>query len=363
MRLTDAMRLLLTTDAVGGAWTFALALTESLRPRGVSIALACMGPRPSAVQREAARFAGVTELRECDFRLEWMEDPWADVDAAGEWLLAMASDVGPDAVHVNGFAQAALDWPVPVVLGVHSCVQSWWRAVHGVPAPAAWGEYRRRVRSALDAAELVVFPTASFRRAVQAEHGPVANGRVIHNGARGVQRHAGKEPLVLAAGRFDDAGKNLSVLEAVASQITWPLAVAGRATDRVTQCQSLGYVESAAIRDWQARASIAIHPARYEPFGYVPLEAALAGCALVLSDIPTLRELWDGAALFARPDDAEGLARAVQRLIDQPDARAEVSARAGERARQYSLDAMGESYLAAYRSVIAARAGEVTCAS
>ena len=363
MRPTDAMKLLLTTDAVGGAWTFAIALAESLRPRGVSVALACMGPRPSAAQREAARFAGVTALRESDFRLEWMEDPWTDVDAAGEWLLAIARELGPDVVHVNGFAHSALDWQVPVVLGVHSCVPSWWRAVHGVPAPAEWDEYRRRVRSALNAAATVVFPTASFRRAVELEHGPVDDGRMIHNGARGVRRGPGKESLVLAAGRFDDAGKNLSVLERVAAGIKWPLVAAGRAPSGGAGFQSLGHLERDALHGWQARASIMIHPARYEPFGYVPLEAALAGCALVLSDIPTLRELWDGVALFVDPDDADGFARAVQQLIDQPDARSELSARASERARRYSLDAMGESYLAAYSDVIAARAAEVTCAS
>ncbi len=31
-------------------------------------------------------------------------------------------------------------------------------------------------------------------------------------------------------------------------------------------------------------------PARYEPFGLSVLEAALSGCALVLGDIPSLRE-------------------------------------------------------------------------
>ena len=38
--------------------------------------------------------------------------------------------------------------------------------------------------------------------------------------------------------------------------------------------------------------------ARYEPFGLAVLEAAQAGMRLVLSDIPSFRELWDGAATF-----------------------------------------------------------------
>ena len=43
---------------------------------------------------------------------------------------------------------------------------------------------------------------------------------------------------------------------------------------------------------------IFVSVSRYEPFGLAVLEAAHAGCALVLSDIPTFRELWQGAASF-----------------------------------------------------------------
>ena len=45
-------------------------------------------------------------------------------------------------------------------------------------------------------------------------------------------------------------------------------------------------------------ASIFLHPAFYEPCGLSVLEAARCRCCLVLSDIPSLRELWEGAAIF-----------------------------------------------------------------
>ena len=69
------------------------------------------------------------------FALEWMKDPWADVDRAGAWLLALESQLHPDVVHLNGFCHAALPWRAPVVTVAHSCVCSWWRSVHGVQAP------------------------------------------------------------------------------------------------------------------------------------------------------------------------------------------------------------------------------------
>jgi glycogen(starch) synthase len=93
------------------------------------------------------------------------------------------------------------------------------------------------------------------------------------------------------------------------------------------------------------------HPARYEPFGLVALEAALAGCALALGDIPTLRELWDGAALFVTPGDPDSLAQAIDRLIADSRLRRQLAAAALARAAAYDADAMARDYLDLYAHV------------
>jgi glycosyltransferase involved in cell wall biosynthesis len=77
----------------------------------------------------------------------------------------------------------------------------------------------------------------------------------------------------------------------------------------------------AAARILLARASIYVHPARYEPFGLAILDAALAGCALVLGDIPSLRELWHDAAIFVPTEDAARLSRELTALIENGDRR------------------------------------------
>ncbi len=84
----------------------------------------------------------------------------------------------------------------------------------------------------------------------------------------------------------------------------------------------------------QARADSSVFAscARYEPFGLAVLEAAQAGMALVLSDIPSLREIWDGAAMFADPRDAAGFAAALRVALDDP---APWAARAGRRATRF----------------------------
>src|SRR5215208_3297006 len=98
------MHVLLTTDTVGGVWTYALDLARSLAPHGVSVELASMGAALTGSQRrEASDLPNVT-LHESRFKLEWMQDPWEDVARAGEWLLGLEARTNPDVVHLNGYA-------------------------------------------------------------------------------------------------------------------------------------------------------------------------------------------------------------------------------------------------------------------
>jgi glycosyltransferase involved in cell wall biosynthesis len=85
------------------------------------------------------------------------------------------------------------------------------------------------------------------------------------------------------------------------------------------------------------------------------LEAAQAGCAIVLSDIPTFRELWDDAALFVDPQDEDGATDAFARLLaDQPE-RDRLGRAAQERAGRYTLARMVDDMANAYRDVLAGR--------
>ena len=107
-------------------------------------------------------------------------------------------------------------------------------------------------------------------------------------------------------------------------------------------------LNGAQLQRWIAHASIYAQPSRCEPYGLGIMEAAAAGCALVLGDVACLRELWDGAALFVDPDDADELAHALTGLIDDPLRRANFGVRARLRARRYTSAAMAEGYAALY---------------
>jgi glycosyltransferase involved in cell wall biosynthesis len=120
---------------------------------------------------------------------------------------------------------------------------------------------------------------------------------------------------------------------------------------RPGQAHLLDRLDAEALARWMGRAAIFAHPARYEPFGLAVLEAALCGCALVLGDVESLRELWDGAALFVPPGDDAALAGALRALCADERGRAVFAAAGRARALRLSAARMTEAYLALYRSL------------
>jgi glycosyltransferase involved in cell wall biosynthesis len=352
-------RVLLTADPIGGVWPFALELARALSRSGIEVVLAVLGGRLGSGQRRDAAAAGVAQLREGPWRLEWMPDPWSDVEAAAEWLLQVERDTAPDVVHLNQLTFGALPWQAPAVVTVHSCVLSWWRAVHGCDAPAEWSRYRDTVTASLRAATLVLAPSRAMLSVAEGLYGPLGATRVIPN-ARDPQQFAPgrKADLILAAGRCWDEAKNLATLSRIAASLPWPVYLAGdvRHPDGTLRPPSdvrlLGQVAPRQMAWWLGRAAVFAHPARYEPFGLAPLEAALSGCALVLGDIQSLRELWQDVALFVPPCDGEQLRRTLRRLAFDADIRERLGTMARRRALQFSPDRFGSAHRDAYRQAL-----------
>ncbi|HUR84020.1 MAG TPA: glycosyltransferase family 4 protein, partial [Solirubrobacteraceae bacterium] len=269
-----------------------------------------------------------------------------DVEASGRRLLALAEEARVDLVHLNGFSHGALPWRVPVVVAAHSCVLSWHAAVRNAPAGPEWDRYRAAVSAGLRGADAVVAPTAAMRASLRRHYDYDLRCRVIPNGVSPHPADIGpRARLVLAAGRLRDEAKGLDALDRAAAQIEWPVAVAGDAGDRgARHAHLLGVLPRDELRGRMGQAAIFAHPAHYEPFGLVVLEAALAGCALVLGDIPTLRELWDGCALFVPPGDADALAEACGAIIAEPRLRRALCERAVYTAGCFTAARMAGKY-------------------
>jgi glycogen synthase len=352
------LRVLMTADTVGGVFSYACDLIDALRPHGVHVSLATMGaPLRSSQARALAALSNV-EVFEAGYALEWMPDPWVEVDAAGDWLRALAQLVRPDLIHLNNYCHATLPFDRPVVVVAHSCVYSWHRAVRGRDAGPEWKEYRRRVAAGLRAASITVAPTAAILSDIQSALGVSVPARVIPNGRAFAVPTLPKESFVLGVGRLWDEAKGLDTLQACARSIPWPIRVAGPlappgGTEVLTSSvQALGELDPKELGWWMARAGIYAHPARYEPFGLAVVEAALAGCALVLADLPTLREVWGDTACYARPDDPDAFAAVITALTRDALRRSALGAKARARARLFTPARMASGYHALYSELL-----------
>lgn len=359
------MKILMTADTVGGVWTYSMELCAALRPYGVNIALATMGGAPSAQQRlQVARMPHV-QLYESNYRLCWMQDPWDDVEQAGEWLLALERRIAPDIVHLNDLAHGGLNWNSPVLLVGHSCVLSWWDAVKKKPAPAPdWQRYFDVINRSVQRASMIVAPTSAMLAALLRHYGPAQASTVIVNGRdfpgllpAPELKVPVMEPLIFTAGRLWDEAKNIGALASIADELPWRVCMAGDNADpngganEFHNLRTLGFLPEDKLAQWLARTSIYVAPAHYEPFGLAILEAARAGCALVLGDIPSLREVWGDAAEYVDPDDPEALLRTINGLIDNPARLRQMIERAWRRAQRYSSSRMAAGYMHCYQTL------------
>src|SRR3954449_947044 len=376
------MKILISTDTVGGVLTYTAELAAALEAAGDEVVVATMGPRLRRAQREALP----SSLYESGYRLEWMEDPWDEVAPAGQWLLQLEEVERPDVVHLCSYAHGALPFQAPKVLVAHSCVLSWWRAVHGSEAPAEWNRYREEMSAGLQAADAVVAPTAAMLHELERDHAlnpertqVIPNGSAPPRGGRAtppelhqlllpaeveVDAVRGGGAYVLGSGRFWDAAKNLAALDAAAEGLGWPVVVAGdlgggdlgdRAAPR--HALSTGVLDGDALAGLRRRAPIYAAPAVYEPFGLGILEAACDRCALVLGDIPSLRELWEDAAIFVDPRDPQALREVLACLIDAPQVRDDLAERARERAATYTIEPTASAFRDLYETLHDSRAG------
>jgi glycogen(starch) synthase len=345
------VRILLVLDTAGGVWTYGLELTRALARHEIEVVLAALGRPLSAEQRREALDSPATRVYALDCALEWMEEPWADVRRSGEWLLGIARTTEVDVVHLNSFAHGALPWRVPVVVGAHSDVLSWHEAVRGEPVGPEWARYSNAVEQGLAGANVVVAPTRSMLRALERCYSFEAERRVIPNGRDPARfRPRAKEPVVVSAGRLWDEAKNVAALDRLAERLPWPIVLAGPGGHGAAR--RVGRVSDRALARLLGRVAIFAEPARYEPFGLAALEAGLCGCALVLGDIPSLREVWGDAAVFVEAEDEPGLQRELKTLIEDRSRRVELGARARRRALEYTPERMAADYLGLYEQLL-----------
>jgi glycosyltransferase involved in cell wall biosynthesis len=354
---------LLTTDAVGGVWRYSLELAHGLAECAGSVGLAVLGPAPDPAQcQEAAAIPGLA-LHVTGLPLDWTAETSWDLRHAAEVVASLAGRVRADSVQLHAPAlMGSATWPAPVIVTAHSCVGTWWDAVRGgsLPTDLAWRG--AATADGLHAADAVIAPSASFAAALRTRYRLRRHIHVVPNGRRPLSAAADRRSHVLTAGRLWDPGKGIATLDAAARHLRHPVYAAGPVTGpngasiTCRHLRLLGALHEADLARAYAEAAVFASAARYEPFGLAVLEAAQAGCALVLSDIPTFRELWHGAAMFVPPDDPAALASTLAIVLDNPSARTRLSAAARGRATRFDPRRMAATTMAVHHTVLAREA-------
>lgn len=368
------LHVLLTADVVGGVWDFSWTLAAELGRRGHRATLLAFGS-PSPSQHLQAAEAGA-ELVAADLKLEWMEHGEDDVAAATAVARSVAAERRADVVHASQYALGGLSADVPVVLTAHSDVLGWIAWVrHGGerrPTPAEWRAYAALVRRGLERADTVVAISAFMADELRRHYGTRRPIEVVHNGwpaATAAPRPlppSARPRLSVLAGRAWDQAKNVSAaIEAARGWAVGRVLLAGEPSHPEgggtatigPPVETLGWIGRDTLDATLRQARVYLSPARYDPFGLLPVQAALAGCALLLSDIPSYREVWGDAAVYASPDDVAGLRAGWSALLEDDDLAADLAQRARRRAlERYGIQRVAAEYEVLYAATVGARA-------
>ena len=358
------MRVLMTTDTIGGVWTFTKELTTELLQSGCDVTLVSFGRPPSPSQRSwcetAAQSYGKFFRHEfSSIPLEWMDNNREAYSSGEPLLLHIAHEFGPDIFLSSQFCFGALPLDVPRIVVAHSDVLTWADACREGPLqPSEWLEtYGSIVARGLANASAVIAPTQWMLSALAAHFRLPKNSYVIYNGRTlptflldTIRKHQ-----AITAGRLWDEAKNLKLLKNITSPL--PILVAGEIKSHsatlagdVGAATFIGPQSEDDLLTLFRESAIYLCTSIYEPFGLAPLEAAVCGCAVVANDIPSLREVWGDCALYF--DSAPALSSLLARLTEGSDLLADAQQRSRARALSFTATRMAANYVTLFTRLL-----------
>lgn len=116
-----------------------------------------------------------------------------------------------------------------------------------------------------------------------------------------------------------------------------------------------GRLSVADLRVLYSHADLFVFPSVYEGFGMPVLEAMACGAPVITSNTTALPEVAGEAAVLVNPEDAEELADAIVRVVEDLTLRDALRAKGFERAKQFTWERAAQRTLAVYRDVCEGR--------
>ncbi len=113
----------------------------------------------------------------------------------------------------------------------------------------------------------------------------------------------------------------------------------------------LGFVGNDELRVFYNLAEVFVFPSLYEGFGYPILEAFSCGAAVVTSNVSSCPELAADAALTVDPVDPEAIARAMERVLQDPGLKSALKHKALARVQGFDNKETARKTLRIYKEV------------
>jgi glycosyltransferase involved in cell wall biosynthesis len=317
------MRVLIDTSYVlrgpSGTSTYILEFTAALRRLGVEVV------EVANERRRPPAGGGIGSLRNLLADRRWVHRK----------LPQFAADIRVDLVH-HPLPAIARQPPCPQVVTVHDLAFET-HPEHFDPRFVRWARHAHR-RAAQEAAAVICVShtTAADVR----EHWGIAEERIVvahHGPGQELPVAAPQEPRHVLYVGDDEPRKNLELIGA--ARLPLPVRYPGLEDEPA---------DPPALALLYAQALVLVHPSVHEGFGLTPLEAMGSGVPVVAVRNPAVEEVCGDAAIYVDPVDPGPLERAVRRLLDEPEHRAEMAARGRARAATFSWEASARAHLRAY---------------
>jgi glycosyltransferase involved in cell wall biosynthesis len=110
----------------------------------------------------------------------------------------------------------------------------------------------------------------------------------------------------------------------------------------------LGFVPFETLRCFYEMAAAFVFPSRYEGFGLPPLEAMACGTPVVTSNVSSLPEVVDDAAILVNPENVFDIARGIGQVLLDEKLRADLIRRGREQAARFSWERTARQVLDIY---------------
>jgi glycosyltransferase involved in cell wall biosynthesis len=202
----------------------------------------------------------------------------------------------------------------------------------------------------------LVYPgvSAEFRPAETAERDAIRaelaapEGYVLHFSSDDPRDNSA---VVLRAYAAANAQVPLLVAGPVEASLQWQRELAS-SLGIAERVRWVGYQRGAALLQIYRGALAYVDPSLYEGFGFQVAEALASGVPVICSNTTSLPEVTGGAGLLAAPDDVQGFAEGLERVLADQTFREDLAARGVAQAARFTWRASVQGTVAVWQDIL-----------